>query len=252
MSNLLPATLLIEEFVVEVVRKRVRQLRLTIRPPQGHLRLTVPLGTREATIRELVRGKQDWIRRHQAAMQQRPPVPVLGYETGEMHYYQGQAWRLRVQEQAGRAGIRLAPDEGVLYLKVPVGATPTQRALILARWRRAQLHALVPALLAKWEPVVGVRAAAWGTCSIGARRIWLSLELSQWPLSCLEYALVHELTHLHERLHTARFWHLLDQALPEWRPAHQALRQGALPALLVGEQSGHQAAANDYLPEGKQ
>ncbi|RZK98093.1 MAG: M48 family peptidase, partial [Hymenobacter sp.] len=241
-SKRLPITLLIEDLVVEVVRKPVRHLRLTICPPQGQLRVTVPLGTREVTIREVVRSKQAWIQRHQTAMQQRPPVLELHYESGETHYYQGQAWRLCVHEQAGRAHVRLAPDEGTLYLVVPVGTSPAQRALVLARWRRTQLHALMPALLAKWEPVVGAQAAAWGikqmktrwgTCSIRARRLWLSLELSQWPLSCLEYVLVHELTHLHERLHTPRFWQLVGQAMPDWQTPHQALRQANLAALLA-------------------
>jgi predicted metal-dependent hydrolase len=232
--------LLIEEFTLEVVRSSVRQLRLTIRPPHGQLRVTVPLRTSEATIREVVLRKQAWIRRHQTTMRERPLLPALHYETGETHYYQGQAWRLCVHEQAGRAQVQLAPDKATLYLLVPVGTTPAQRAHVLARWRRTQLQALVPALLAKWEPVVGAQAAAWGikqmktrwgTCSIRARRIWLSLELSQWPLHCLEYVLVHELTHLHERLHNARFWHLLGQAMPEWQTAHQALRQGNLATL---------------------
>jgi predicted metal-dependent hydrolase len=235
-----PTYLLLEDLLVEVVRKPVRQLRLAIRPPQGQLRVTVPLGTSEATIQEVVRRKQAWIRHHQTAIQQRPPVPELRYETGETHYYQGQAWRLWVHEQAGRAHVRLAPAEATLHLVVPVGAPPEQRALVLARWRRTQLQALVPGLLAKWEPVVGAQAAAWGikqmttrwgTCSIRARRIWLSLELSQWPLSCLEYVLVHELTHLHERLHTPHFWHLVGQAMPEWQTHHQALKHGSLAAL---------------------
>ncbi|QKG59257.1 M48 family metallopeptidase (plasmid) [Hymenobacter sp. BRD128] len=235
-----PTLLRVDDLLVEVVRKPVRQLRLTIRPPQGQLCVTVPLGTREATIREVVRRKQAWIRQHQTAMQQRPPVPVLRYETGETHYYQGQAYRLCVHVQTSRAAVRLAPDEGVLYLGVPGGATLDQRARVLACWRRTQLQALVPILLAQWEPVVGVRAAAWGikqmttrwgSCSIRARRIWLSQALSEWPLSCLEYVLVHELTHLHERLHNARFWHLVGQALPTWQTPHQALTHGRLAEL---------------------
>ncbi|MFD1872737.1 M48 family metallopeptidase [Hymenobacter bucti] len=230
--------LLIDDIVAEVVRKPVRQLRLSIRPPQGSLRITAPLRTTEATIREVVLRKQSWIRKHQAAFQQRTPAPLLHYQTGETHYYQGQALRLCVHEQAGRPQVRLLPAE--LHLHVPLGATAAQRALVLARWRRAQLQAQVPALLAKWEPVVGAQAAAWGikqmktrwgTCSIRARRIWLSLELSQWPVSCLEYVVVHELTHLHERLHNARFWHLLGQAMPDWQAPHQALRHGQLAAL---------------------
>ncbi|MBJ6142895.1 M48 family metallopeptidase [Hymenobacter sp. BT559] len=230
--------LFIEDIRAEVVRKSVRQLRLTILPPQGSLRITVPLRTTEATIREVVLRKQSWIRKHQAAFQQRTPAPALHYATGETHYYQGQALRLCVHEQAGRPQVHLGAGE--LHLHVPLGATSAQRALVLARWRRAQLQAQVPGLLAKWEPVVGAQAAAWGikqmktrwgTCSIRARRIWLSLELSQWPLPCLEYVVVHELTHLHERLHTARFWHLLTQAMPDWRQHHQALRQNQLAAL---------------------
>ena len=232
-----PSQLLIEDIAVEVVRKSVRQMRLSIRPPHGQLRVTVPLRTTEATIREVVLRKQTWIRHHQAVIQQRPAVPTLQYETGETHYYQGQAWRLQVHEQPGRAQVRLAAEEATLHLFVPSGATPHDRALALARWRRTQLQALVPALLAKWEPVVGTQAAAWGikqmrtrwgTCSIRARRIWLSLELSQWPVSCLEYVVVHELTHLHERLHNARFWHLVGQAMPEWRVHHNTLKHGQL------------------------
>ncbi|MBO2033672.1 M48 family metallopeptidase [Siccationidurans ginsengisoli] len=232
--------LLVEDIVVEVVRKPVRQVRLSVRAPHGQLRVTVPLRTTEATIREVVLRKQAWIRHHQTAMLQRPPVPELRYETGETHYYQGQAWRLCVLEQVGRPHVRLAPAEATLYLVVPVGATSAQRAQVLARWRRTQLQAQVPGLLAKWEPVVGAQAAdwgikqmrtRWGTCSIRARRIWLSLELSQWPLSCLEYVLVHELTHLHERLHSKRFWALVGQAMPNWQTPHLHLKHGSLAAL---------------------
>ena len=239
--------LVIDDIAVEVVRKSVRQMRLSILPPQGSLRVTVPLRTTEATVREVVLRKQAWIRKHQAAFQQRPPVPSVRYESGEMHYYQGQALRLCVCEHAGRPHVQLPPDVAELHLYVPLGATQAQRAQVLARWRRAQLQAQLPALLAKWEPIVGAQAAAWGikqmktrwgTCSIRARRIWLNLELSQWPLPCLEYVLVHELTHLHERLHSARFWHLLGQAMPEWQLPHQALKRGN-PAILPEAAGGN-------------
>lgn len=247
--------LLIDDLPVEVVRKPVRQLRLSVRPPQGALRVTAPLRTSEATIREVVRQKQAWIRRHQAAFRQRPPAPVLRYEPGETHYFQGQALRLCVHERAGRAQVQLQATEVELHLQVPPGTTPAQRAQVLARWHRAQLRAQIPALLAKWEPVVGAQAGAWGikhmktrwgTCSIRARRIWLSLELSHWPLACLEYVLVHELTHLHERLHSARFWQLLGQAMPEWRTPHQALKRGQLAAEYGPGPSGPEAPPPAY------
>lgn len=223
----------IDDLQVEVVRKSVSRVRLTVRRPDGAVRVAAPLRTPDATIRELVRQKQAWIHKHQAAFRAQPPAPVLRYEPGEVHYYQGQPLVLRVQERAGRAQVLALGGE--LHLCAPAGTTPAQRQQLVARWRRAQLQALVPQLLAKWEPVVGVRVAAWGikqmktrwgTCSLRARRVWLNLELSQWPLPCLEYVVVHELVHLHERLHNARFWGLVGQALPEWQAPHQALRRG--------------------------
>ena len=65
----------------------------------------------------------------------------------------------------------------------------------------------------------------WGTCSIRARRIWLNLELIKLPPEYLEYVVVHEMTHLLERLHTPRFKALLDQFMPGWRELRQGLGQ---------------------------
>lgn len=232
-----------EDLPVVLVRKPVRRLRLRVCAPHGQVRVTAPLRTPLATIHAFVRQHQAWIQQHQARLRQVPPLVPLRYETGETHYYLGQALRLVVHEQAGgRAGqVALFRDTAELHLRVAAGSSPAQRGHALTRWRRQQLQALVPGLLAKWEPVVGARAAAWGikqmktrwgTCSIGARRIWLSLALSEWPLACLEYVVVHEFTHLHERLHSARFWQLVEQALPTWQQAHQALRKGYVRAAL--------------------
>jgi predicted metal-dependent hydrolase len=108
----------------------------------------------------------------------------------------------------------------------------------LSAWYRAHLKEQLPALIARWEAVVGVQVhdwgvkqmkTRWGTCSIRARRIWLNLELIKHPPVCLEYVVVHELVHLHERLHNARFWGLMDRFMPDWRPAQQALKAAPIP-----------------------
>ena len=57
----------------------------------------------------------------------------------------------------------------------------------------------------------------WGSCNIGARRIWLNLDLARTPRGCLEYVLVHEMVHLLERYHNERFMRFMDRFLPEWR-----------------------------------
>jgi predicted metal-dependent hydrolase len=61
-----------------------------------------------------------------------------------------------------------------------------------------------------------------------AQRIWLNLELAKKPAACLEYVVVHEMTHLLERSHNKRFVRLMDQFMPDWRECRAELNQLAL------------------------
>jgi hypothetical protein len=154
--------------------------------------------------------------------------------SGESHYFLGQPYTLRVfpQKGPGCVSLQCAP---FIDLYVRPGASVLDRQRVLHRWYREELKELVPPLLARWQPVVGVAAAEWGvrmmrtrwgSCNIRARRIWLSLELARKPVECLEYVVVHELTHLLERRHNHRFYGYMDQFLPTWRLARALLAPG--------------------------
>ncbi|NVO32141.1 M48 family metallopeptidase [Hymenobacter lapidiphilus] len=213
---------------IDLVRQRMRSLRLTVYAG-GRIRVAVPLHTPAAAIEAFVQARRAWIEQHQQRFAAREPAPTLRYETGDNVPFMGQAYVLEVRP-AARPRVELQPDTQQLHLYAPADSTAAQREAILAAWYRQQLRQRLPGLLAKWEPVVGRTAAAWGirqmrtrwgTCNIGAARIWLNLELIKRPLPCLEYVVVHELTHLHEWLHNARFWGLVDQFMPDWR-THRA------------------------------
>jgi hypothetical protein len=105
--------------------------------------------------------------------------------------------------------------------------TPIEkRAEVLKEWYRNQLKKEIPALIEKWEKIIGVKSedwgvrqmkTKWGACNIEAKRIWLNLELAKKPPICLEYIIAHELIHLLERNHNTRFVAYMDRFMPEWR-----------------------------------
>lgn len=122
-------------------------------------------------------------------------------------------------------------------LFVRAGITLEKKQEILHAFYRAELKKLIPDLLDKWQPILGVTTGAWGikrmktkwgTCNIAARRVWPNLEPAKKPVQCLEYMLVQELTHLLERHHNERFTGLLDQHLPQWRVLREELNGSAL------------------------
>ena len=97
---------------------------------------------------------------------------------------------------------------------------------------RQHLAEAIPALFAKWQPIVGATAneirlkkmhTRWGSCNTRARRIWLSVYLPAYPIACTEYVIVHELCHLHHANHSRAFWQTVATAMPDYQHWHDML-----------------------------
>ena len=221
---------------VEVVRKSIKNLHLGVYPPQGRVRVAAPLAVDDEAVRLAVVGKLGWIKRQRAKFQAQPRQSQRRMVSGESHYFLGRRYRLRVHETTGALRIALR-GIATMDLFVRPDTTVERREQVLHDFYRAELKRLLPELLEKWQPKLGIEARAWGikrmktkwgTCNIEARRIWLNLELAKKPVQCLEYILVHELAHLHERHHNDRFIALLDQQLPQWRLVRDELNTSLL------------------------
>ena len=221
---------------VEVVRKDIKNLHLGVYPPQGRVRVATPLVVNDEAVRLAVIDKLGWIKRQKAKFAEQPRQTQREMVNGESHYFMGQRYRLRVHEQDAPARVAV---RGVasLDLFVRPGASAEQREAVLLHWYREQLKALIPPLLQKWQPILGVQAShwsikkmktKWGSCNPAAKRLWFNLELAKKPVSCLEYIVVHELVHLLERNHTERFTALMDGFMPKWRVCREVLNSGVL------------------------
>ncbi|MBS7690745.1 M48 family metallopeptidase [Pseudomonas lalucatii] len=229
-------TITVSGLSVEIVRKNIKNLHLGVYPPQGRVRVAAPLAVDDEAVRLAVVGKLGWIKRQRARFQAQPRQSQRRMVSGESHYFLGRRYRLRVHQTTGALRIALR-GKASMDLFVRPDTTVERREQVLQDFYRAELKRLVPELLEKWQPKLGVEARAWGikrmktkwgTCNIEARRIWLNLELAKKPVQCLEYILVHELAHLHERHHNDRFTSLLDQHLPQWRLLREELNQSVL------------------------
>jgi predicted metal-dependent hydrolase len=223
---------------VDVVRKDIKNLHLGVYPPSGRVRVAAPQAMSDDAIRLAIVEKLGWIKRQRAAFVAQPRQSAREMMTGESHYFLGRRYRLRVHEEVGPARMALRGLRS-LDLFVAPGTPSERRMLVLERWYREQLRALVPPLLAKWQRAIGVRPAGfrirkmktkWGSCSLTTRRIWLNLELAKTPMRCIEYIVVHELVHLNEPTHGERFTALMDRHLPDWRERRSELQGSVLGA----------------------
>lgn len=220
---------------VQVLRKGIKNLHLGVYPPQGRVRVAAPLRVSDEAVRLAVIGKLGWIKRQRARFEAQPRQSRREMVSGESHYFLGRRYRLRVVEQIGRPEVVVRSR--FMELRVRPGSNAGQRDRVMQQWYRSQLKQLIPPLMEKWQAVLDVAVAEWGvkrmktrwgTCNAEARRIWLNLELAKKPVQCLEYIVVHELTHLITRHHDDRFMAIMDRHLPMWRQHRQQLNSQPL------------------------
>lgn len=226
------ATLDLGDFRAEVVRKAIKHVHLSVYPPDGRVRIAAPAGMELETIRLFAIAKLAWIRRQQRkilAQERETPREFLDRES---HYVWGKRYLLKVVEKEAAPAVELGHSS--LLLQVRPGYDAARRQEILDAWYREQIRQAVPALLEKWQPLIGVRAGKvfvqrmrtrWGSCNPAAGHIRLNTDLAKKPPECLEYIVVHELTHLLEPTHNARFASLMEMFLPHWRPMRDELNR---------------------------
>jgi predicted metal-dependent hydrolase len=216
--------IIVSDIVIDIVRKAVKHLRLTIYPT-GKVHLAAPLKMPEKTIQTFALSKVPWIKKHKKKFDNYTPPPTLEYISGETHYYQGTGYLLNVIEKKG-TGMAVMRDDLSIDLYVRENSDLAQRQRVMTAWYRQQMKEQIIPLIDKWQAIIGVKITEcgikqmktkWGTCNIRVRRIWLNLDLIKKPIHCLEYVIVHELVHLLERRHNARFKHYMDKFMPEWR-----------------------------------
>jgi len=220
---------------VQVLSKNIKNLHLGVYPPNGRVRVAAPLRLSTSAVRLAVIGKLGWIKRQRARFEAQPRQSRREMVSGESHYFLGRRYRLRVIDREGPPALAVRNRSMELQVRPATGTE--KRAEFLERWYRHQLKTLIPALVEKWQAVLGVAVAEWGVkkmktrwgaCNIEARRIWLNLELAKKPVQCLEYIVVHELAHLLSRHHDERFIAVMDRHLPQWRTHRAALNSQPL------------------------
>ena len=232
------AKIMVNELSIDVIRKKIKNVHLAIYPPTGRIRVSAPLRLDEAAVRLFILSKFIWIKKQLLKLSfQKKPV-ILDYISGEYHYYQGKVYILNVivENKKNKNPVLFCNniDNNSINLYVQQGSDRHTRQLMMDKWYRQQLKKTIPALIEKWQNIIGVSIAdwqikkmktRWGTCNINVRRIWLNLELAKKSLLCLEYIIVHEMVHLLERRHNARFRFFMDKFMPQWRDYKEELKR---------------------------
>lgn len=230
----MPETIELGDVLIVLMRKDVKHVHLTVHPPMGWVSLVTPRSTRPEVARAYAITKLGWIREQQSKLRSQAREAPRQFVSRESHYLWGRRYLLAVVEIDEKPQVTVSPRK--LTMQVRPGTSADKRAEVMHEWHKAQLHAVLPGLIGKWEGKLGVRVSGyflqrmktkWGSCNPRKQHIRLNTELVKKPRDLLEYVLVHEMAHLLEPSHSERFVAILDRHWPQWRESRAELN--ALP-----------------------
>jgi len=210
---------------IDLIRKNIKNIHLSVYPPDGRVRLAVPERMNDEAVRLFATSKLAWITKQRKKFSEQDRQTVRKFVSGESHYYFGTRYLLNVVETTGKQHIELRGNKYIdLYVRPE--STVEKREKIMYDWYRQSLKKIIPAYIKKWEEIMGVTVndwgvklmkTRWGTCNVQDKRIWINLELAKKNPQCLEYIIVHEMVHLLERHHNEKYKAYMDKFLPNWK-----------------------------------
>jgi predicted metal-dependent hydrolase len=220
---------------VDVTFKKIKNVHLSVHPPTGRVSISAPKWMGIDAIRVFAVSKINWIKKQQKKLREQERETHREYIDRESHYVWGKRYLLKVNEENRAPSVELKHDQMVLTVRP--GAETEKREAVVSAWYRDQIKAAMLPLIAKWEPILGVKAenvyvrrmkTRWGSCTPRRRSIRLNSELAKKPRECLEYVVVHELVHLLEPSHNQKFVALMDKFMPQWRQLRDELNRAPL------------------------
>jgi predicted metal-dependent hydrolase len=212
------------EMPVDVVRKDIKNVHLSVHPPTGRVTIAAPAHMSLDTIRVFAITKLGWIRREQKKMREQEREAPREFLERESHYVWGKRYLLHVTEADAPPAIQLRHKR--MLLQVRPGTTKEKCQALVEEWYRHQIREAVAPHVERWQKRLCVQVnrifvqrmkTKWGSCNPASQSIRLNTDLAKKPPECLEYLVVHEMVHLLEPTHNQRFIALMDRFMPNWR-----------------------------------
>jgi len=219
---------------IEVIaeRKKVKKIRLKVFP-NGIVKLSAPLGVSDECINDFLKSKTTWIEK---SLNYFKDTEANEFETrihsGVSTRILGRQIRIIVNE----AKIyKIEQKEDYVYIQSPATGDKYALQKQFERWWQKQSKSFFLVVIDRFYPIIAKHGidkptlqvrkmkTLWGSCSIKYSKINLNYYLYKAPPPCIDYVVLHELTHFLYPKHNKDFYEFLTVHMPDWKERKRIL-----------------------------
>lgn len=226
--------IVIRGITVDVQKKNIKNIHLSVLPPDGKVRLSVPLNTKDNVIDAFIRTRISWIKEQQEIFQKQLRQTKREYVSGETVYLFGNQCFLKVIH-SNINEIKI--DGRTILMGVRNNTSVESRERLMNEWYREllkpQIQKRVEELVKKtsktpsdWQ--IKLMKTKWGSCNSEDGRLLFNLQLAKKPYECIDFVVTHEFCHLFDKTHGKVFISKMDELLPDWRELKKELNDSTL------------------------
>lgn len=223
---------------ITIVRKKVKNINLHVK---NDLSVIISANPRVSTayILSFASEKASWIDKkleYFRNIKVQEPKSVF-YENGDTFKYLGKSYELQILKTTDQEGV--IDEEGYLYLLVKNSADLKRKEKLIKAWYKKRADEVFVRSLERVYPYVEgygfpkptlrsrTMKSRWGSCLIWKKDITLNRALIEYPLVCIDYVVLHELTHLKYKYHDKDFYGFMTEVMPDWKIVNELLNKQA-------------------------
>ena len=218
---------------VDVIHKPIKNVHLKVFRDLKVV-LSVPVDVPQPWIEEFLSQKVDWITKQIAKYKQSSGYNNLtNFKSGSSTQLLGKDMRI-LKKLSDQNFIEMVEKNIIIHLKDLEDATLAQR--LLEKWWREkaisiysqEVDAIYNKVFRKYsidKPTMQVKKmkTLWGSCTPNKNKITLNEYLLKADLRCIQYVVLHELTHLLHPFHNKDFYEFMTVQMPDWQVRKEQL-----------------------------
>ncbi|AEM20896.1 Predicted metal-dependent hydrolase [Brachyspira intermedia PWS/A] len=217
--------------------KKIKNIYIRVKPDLN-IYVTAPKRVTKKYIYELIEKRKDWIEERKEAIKKKNSFDLSKKElaSGNEVYYLGKSYMLKVLK-CQKENIILAGRTMYMYVNIKdkekyKNSDIRKKHILLDTWYKKEALKLFDSLIRKYTSMMNLEIntftvkklkSKWGSCDTIKKHLTFNLELMKYPISSIEYIVLHELAHLLQANHSKKFYNIVSLYMPEWKKEKKIL-----------------------------
>lgn len=223
-----------EKIYFYIQRKNVKNMNLKVNIDKK-VTISIPMKMPLDKAKEFIKKKASWIKKQQefydAFAEQKEN---LTFENGETVYLLGKQYKLKMIEDV-KNNIIINNKYIEIHIKEKYMENKKYIKNIYEKWLKSYALDILENLVLKYQetlkkynvkiPKIEVRQmkSRWGSCIPSSNKVIFNLNLIKTPMCCIEYVVLHELTHFRHQNHSKNFYNFITIFMPDWKERKKIL-----------------------------